>query len=670
MLFALITFFGALLLFVVQPMLAKWLLPVVGGSPGVWTACMLFYQVLLLAGYVYAHVVSTRLQPKGQVRFHVVVVVSAALALYLAPSAGAPELAAVTPALAIPWLLLKQVGLPFFVLSTTAPLIQRWAGLVSGRSPYALYALSNAGSLVGLLGYPFLLEPALGLERQRSLWATAFWVFALGLVWASLSVQRAEQRPSRAVPEPPGAASSFVERARWLALAFVPSVMLLAATNHITVDIAAMPLLWVVPLALYLTTFIIAFSVWRPAWRGPVLGLWILGAIGLGLNAFAQARAPLWRQVGATLLALFASAMLCHGELARSRPPVRELTRYYVLIASGGALGGAFVSLVAPLVFNDYYELEIGAISTFVLLLLAARRRTADAWGHTERLLLFLGSGVCVPLLGANVLVRAQTENLQGKVLSRSRGFLGPLKVVQLPDGRMLTHGRIQHGFQLSDPGERTRPTLYFGPDTVLGHVLSTYHVDRARRIGVLGLGAGTIACYGRPGDVFLFYELDRNVVAIAKRDFSFLADSTAEIQLVVGDGRLELEREPAHAFDVLVLDAFTSDSVPVHLLTRDAFAVYARQLAPDGVLLANVSNRYLSVDRVVCGSASSLGFGCLLSESPSDAGRHLARAEWALLARDPKVMSELTRNIPLRAKRGPDVIWTDTRASILSILR
>ncbi|MFO0572245.1 MAG: hypothetical protein U0263_41870, partial [Polyangiaceae bacterium] len=346
-LFAALTFFGALLLFGVQPMLAKWLLPEVGGSPATWAVCMLFYQVLLLGGYAYAHLSSGRLGPRTGIRAHLALVVAAALALVLAARGGRVELGSMLPAVAIPWLLLRRIGLPFFVLSTTTPLIQRWAAGVSERSPYRLYALSNAGSLVGLLGYPFLLEPALGLEAQRTLWAGAFWLYALGLVSAGVWVLRTT--PVTAPPQPlrSDAGARPGSPARWLACAFVPSVMLLSATNHITVDVAAVPLLWVVPLALYLCTFIVAFSVWRDAWRAPVLALWIVAAVGMGWNAFAQARAPLWSQLGATLLALTSSGLLCHGELARSRPASAELTRFYVWVATGGALGGVFVGWLA-----------------------------------------------------------------------------------------------------------------------------------------------------------------------------------------------------------------------------------------------------------------------------------------------------------------------------------
>ena len=669
MLFALNTFFGAWLLFVVQPMFAKWLLPVVGGSPATWAACMVFYQTLLLAGYAYAHLLTTRLSRGAQVRLHVVLVVVAAVAL-LRESAASPELAPVDPAFAIPWLLLRELGFPFFVLASTAPLLQRWAAFVTGRSPYSLYALSNAGSLLGLLSYPFLLEPAFDLSEQRAGFRWAFAAFCGLMVWAALRLHQADEAPHEPESAPSPSGQRTPEAAQWMAWAFVPSVLLLAATNHITVDVAATPLLWVAPLALYLVSFIVAFGAWRSAWRGPLLVVWLVAATGLALNSYAQAAAPLWRQLGATLLALFAACTLCHGELARTRPPVRQLTRYYLYIASGGALGGAFVSWVAPVVFNDYFELELAALATFGLLLFASRPSQPDPWPRTQRLGVVFGAAIGVPLLVANLWLRTRPETRQGRVFERTRSFSGTLRVLDLPTGRLLTHGRIQHGFQLRGDVERRLPTLCFGPGTALARVFEAHHPERPRSIGVVGLGIGTIASYGRPGDQLRFYELDDQVVGIARRDFTFLSDSQGSIEIVIGDGRLALAREAPHAFDLLVLDAFTSDAVPVHLLTREAFAVYAAQLAPDGVLLAHISNRYLAIDRVVRASANALNLAHAIVENPPDPGQHVTRADWALLARDPSAVEVLARPLQIKRPTGPDLLWTDAHASVFSAMR
>lgn len=672
MLFALPTFFGALLLFVVEPLLAKWLLPTLGGNPATWAACMATFQGLLLAGYGYAHL-STRLSAgRSQATLHALLVAAAGVTAFAARSPGPPELGGLPPAIAVPWLLLRVAGLPFVMLAATAPLLQRWAAATWQRSPHSLYAVSNAGALVGLLGYPFAVEPFLGVDAQLWWWSAAFLGFGAAMITVCVRVGQALPDPAREAPSMGEAdpAPRPATELRWLGYAFIPSAMLLAATNHITVDIAATPLLWVVPLALYLASFIVAFGGWRPSFRGPTLALWALGALGLGVNGFAQAGAPLARQLGATLVALLGCCLLCHGELALARPSAAWLTRYYLVIALGGALGGVFVSLVAPVVFADYYELELVAVGTFWVLFVASRAPESGAWPRLHRAALLLGAGLCLPLLATNVVVRMQGESPQGRVVERRRSFLGPLRVVDLPEGRILTHGRIQHGMQLRDATQRRSPTMYFGPGTGLALAMERHLPDRARRIGVVGLGIGTIATYGRAEDALRFYELDANVADVARHDFTFLADSAAHIDIVMGDGRLSLAREAPQAFDLLVLDAFSSDSVPVHLLTTEAFSVYLRHLATDGLLLANVSNRYLAVERVVRASARAHGLSCVVIETQTDAVRHVSHVAWALMARDPGALEAVAHGVPLVAATTPDVLWTDDRASLLALIR
>lgn len=669
-LFAAPAFLGAALLFVVQPMLAKWILPAVGGSPSTWTACALFFQTLLLAGYAYAHWISGRLSLRRQVATHGGLLAAAVLVLVLVPGSRSPELSSGTPALAIPWLLLKRVGLPYLMLASSAPLLQHWALRGLGREAAWLYALSNAGSLGGLLAHPFLLEPALSLGAELSAWRLAFGAFGASMAVALIWLWRRDpalpgDARARAAPRPPPALWL-----RWLGWACVPSVMLLAITQHITLDIAPMPLLWLLPLSLYLLSFVIAFGVWRSAWRGPVLAAWIVGAVALGIDALGQASVPPRARLAGALLALFAACLLCHAELARTRPDPRRLTGFYLVVTAGGALGGALVSLAAPWLFADYYELEVGAILVFVVLCFALGSPGHAPWRRLERLGLFLGAGLAVPILASAVLARARPEGRQGRVLERSRSFLGPLRVVDLPRGRVLTHGHIQHGLQLADPALRRVPTLYFGAGTGVARVLEAGAAGRARRIGVIGLGAGTLASYAHLGDELRFYELDPRVAAIARRDFSFLADSAARVTTVLGDARISLDGEAPQAFDVLVLDAFSSDSVPVHLLTREAFAVYARHLSPDAVLAAHISNRFLALDRVVRASARANGFACVVVETATDSTRHVSHATWALVARDATLLESLASGLPVQTASGREVLWTDARASLFSILR
>lgn len=690
---AISAFSGAALLFVVQPLLAKWLLPWFGGSPGTWAACMVFFQGMLLAGYAYAHGLVRLGSLRAQRAVHALVVLGAAVLAAQASELKAPAGGA-EPPLQIARLLFAQVGASYFVLATTAPLAQHWAAAL-GREPYALYALSNAGSLLGLIAYPFAIEPRADLPAQLAAWTYAFLGYAaLSLVLLALarprpdaarSIPRSIPLSSRAPVEPEPSARTHL---RWLGLSLAPSALLLAVTTHITVDVAAVPLLWVAPLALYLITFIVAFSRLGPRARGPMLVLYGLAVIGLGFGSFAQGSAPLWQQLGAPCLALFAAGLLCHGELARTRPAPEHLTRYYVVIALGGALGALAVSWLAPALLDDDYELEAIALLVFALLALEARAARAEhaprapaahailawsAWSAGQRRALYLGLGLGAPLLLAGLTLRAGSDTAQGQVIERRRSFLGALRVIDTREGRWLAHGRIRHGMQLRgrpEPGAPlvATPTLYFAPGTALERVFTLHATDRPRALGVVGLGVGTIASYARAGDRIRFYELDPHVVDLAQRRFTFLRDSPARVELALGDGRLTLAREPAQRFDILVLDAFASDAVPVHLLTREAFALYARHLAPGGVLIANASNRHLAIDRAVCGAAAANGLTARVVETAADAASHRERVRWVVMMRDPDQLAALLEGLPHTAP-GTPAIFTDQKASLLSLL-
>jgi hypothetical protein len=660
-------FAAAWLLFAIEPMLAKSLLPALGGSPATWAACMVAFQLLLLCGYAYAHLGARYLDVRRQAAAHLVLMVVAVASLLQARLSAAPQLAAIPPALAVPWLVLRRVGLPYVMLASTAPLLSRWALAVTRRGHW-LYAVSNAGALLGLAAYPTLLERFVPLPVQFALWAAGFVLFGLTLLPVCVLATRADKD----VKAQARRAVSTRQKLHWLACACVPSVMLLAVTNYITVDVAATPLLWVVPLALYLASFVVAFSALNLRLRSVALVMWVAGSLWLSLNAFAQGAVSLFGQVAAALLALFGASLLCHGELARERPDDSDPTGYYLILASGGVLGGVFVSLVAPLVFSDFYELEVASVATFLLVLGVARRSSEHALSRASRLFLYLGCGVCLPLLVGEALVRRANTGRAGRVVERRRGFLGPLRVVDLAEGRVLTHGRIQHGMQLKAPELRRAPTLYFGPGTAVARVLERFRIEQPRRLGVVGLGVGTLATYGRAGDSLRFYELDPNVIELSRRDFTFLADSVANVTVVEGDGRLALAREAPHAFDVLVLDAFSSDAVPVHLLTREAFEIYVGRLAEGGLLLANVSNRHLAVDRVVRASAHAVGLACVVIETQGSALVHGVRVVWAVMARDDAVLASLglAGGSAFRGANQPEVLWTDNRASVLSVLR
>jgi len=647
-------------------MLAKRLLPALGGSPATWAACLVAFQLLLLAGYAYAHLGALYLDVRRQAWLHLLLVALAALSLLLLPLGRVTDLGSLPAALAVPWLVLRRVGLPFVILASTAPLLSRWADALA-RPSRSLYAISNAGALLGLLAYPLLVEPCVGLAVQLALWSAAFVLFSLCLGPVCLVVARAAGASSQ--PPPRGAGASFGTVLGWLAWAAVPASMLLAVTNYITVDVAATPALWVLPLGVYLASFVLAYGSHGHALRGVALAIWVLGACWLSLTTLGQGAATFSAQVGSALLALFGACLLCHGELARVRPATRETTGYYLSIAAGGVVGGAFVSLLAPLIFSDFYELELTFVATFFLLLAASRRKGEAGFSRSSRLLLYLGFGLCPPISLGEAWVRHGSTTRDGHVVERRRSFLGPLRVVDVAEGRVLTHGRIQHGMQLRAPHQAT-PTLYFARGTAVEHVLDDAPTDAPRRLGVVGLGVGTLATYGRQRDSLRFYELDPNVIELANRYFTFLADSRASVTIAQGDGRLALAREAPHAFDVLVLDAFSSDAVPVHLLTREAFEIYLSQLAPDGVLVANVSNRHLAVERVVRASARAVGLSCAVVESWGNAGGQGVHVVWAVMARDPATLSRHVKGLVPKPPSGTEVLWTDSRSSVLSVLR
>lgn len=653
-------FTAAGLVLSIEPMLGKLLLPALGGSPATWAACLWAFQVLLLVGYGYAYVGSRYLRVREQAVLHLLLLL-VSVAVLMSTRVGAQlTLGRLPPLLEVPRLVLLRVGLPYVLLSSTAPLLSRWSRTL-GRSGRAIYAISNAGAFLGLLSYPLLLERFVALPAQLALWSAGFVLFALSLLPACVATiirPPLRPRPVERVSQPP-------RRKLYCGVcALLPSALLLAVTHHVTVDVAATPALWVVPLALYLLSFVIAFSR-RGRWvRLSALAMWLVGCAGVSLDAFWQGAGSLWVQLVTAMLALFGAALWCHAELAREHPPSGDDSGFFLIVATGGALGGALVGLCAPLLLKDFYELELCAMAMFMLLLLRVGRES-----RPFRLLVYLGAGVCLPLVMAESFLRQAATGRDGRVLERRRGFSGTLKVVQTKVGRVLEHGRIQHGLQLAEPSERHTPTMYFSRETAVGRVLAGV-TERPRRLGVVGLGVGTLAAYGRPGDSLRFYELDPNVVELSQRDFSFLRDSQANVSIAVGDGRISLAHEAPRAFDVLVLDAFSSDSVPVHLLTREAFEIYRRQLAPDGLLLANVSNRHLDLERVVRGSARAVGLESRSVETQSRAATHTSHVVWAVMAtteaRLQQALGELRSSEPLTEP----VTWTDGRASLLSVLR
>jgi len=698
-LFGLTVFVSAFLLFMVQPMAGKVLLPWFGGVPAVWTTCMLFFQLLLLGGYAYSHLLIARLRPRAQVAVHGLLLALAAAALGLCvarwgsplvPGAGEKPPDSLLPVARLLKLLGASVGLPYLALSTTGPLMQSWfARAHPGRSPYRLYALSNAGSLLALLSYPFVVEPVFGVRAQAWIFAAGLLLFvglALACARRALHAAPLAAAAPEAAPRPDAPAPTAARWALWICLAACPSIMLLAVTNHLCQEVAVIPFLWVVPLSIYLLTFILCFESDRWYRRGrflPALAVLLLcGAVLL----FRQRLTHVAVHVALFSLLLFATAMVCHGELARLRPAARHLTSFYLALSIGGALGGLFVGLVAPLLFVEYRELDVALLAAWLLAMAALLTDRASFFWGRFRLLARVGFAVFLFVLG--FLVAVDVEARDAGILESSRNFWGTLQVELstdpgAPPRTWLAHGATFHGFQYRQAPLAAEPTAYYTRSAGVGLALENHarrKVGLPLKVGLLGLGVGTLAAYGRPGDTFRFYEVNPDVVRVARdpRYFTYLSGCAATVQMVVGDGRLALEQELSRSepqgFDVLVVDAFSSDSVPAHLLTRQAFDLYLKHLRDaTSLLVFNISNTSLDLAPLLWSSADALGLSCRqVYDVPQMRERDLALpSDWMLLSRRPDALD--VPAITSRSKPRPTGVlpapWTDDFSNLVSVL-
>jgi MFS family permease/SAM-dependent methyltransferase len=661
-------FLSSFLLFLVQPLIARLILPWFGGSAAVWTTCMLFFQALLLAGYAYAHLLARYSRRRLEPLIHSVLLVAAVATLPIAPSEVWKPAGGENPVVWILLLLGVAVGLPYFLLAANSPLLQAWfARARPGENPYRLFAVSNLGSLVALLGYPFVVEPNLGGAGQVTLWSWLFATFAVlcvAVAWRTPPKQAAEEERAALAPL---AAGDIV---LWLALSGTGSVLLLAVTNHLTQNVASVPLLWLAPLTLYLASFILTFDGkgwYRPEWLWSVLLVWIAAMGWLIVDDDFQFDLPV--QLGIFLPGLFLGCLFCHGELYRLRPPPERLTAFYLIVAGGGALGGMLVAVAAPLVFTGYYELGIGLV---VLAALAAA-----CFGRLGAVPRYASLAV---LLGVAASAGYDGMRYQRDVLVASRSFYGVLRVKEYGvEGdeshlRRLVHGAIMHGEQYPHASTRTMLTTYYHQDSGIGAAIRSLG-ERPARVGVIGLGVGTIAAYGRPGDIYRFYEIDARVIRIAQNEFTYLADSKAAIELQLGDARLALEREAPRSFDVLAVDAFSSDAIPVHLITREALGVYLRHVKHDGIVAFHVSNRFLDLIPVVARLAKEHGAHAMLVRDDPDEEEDYrrSRTDWVLVSRD---LAALKR--PAIGERGavePEDrpgwrTWTDDYSNLIQILK
>lgn len=672
-------FASAFLVFQVQPIIARAILPWFGGTPSVWTTAMLFFQALLGLGYLYAHLLATRVSLRAQLLTQVALVVAALVALPILP---APEWRPTDPGHPtgrVLWLLLAHVGLPYLTLAGTGPLLQAWFHRAAPRrSPYRLYALSNLGSMLALLSYPLLVEPTLGLKAQGTLWAAGFVGFAVftGLVTTRLWSVRSTI--TTAAPHDVGGASPR-QWLVWTVLPLFASAMLLATTNHVCRNVAVVPFLWVVPLALYLATFIVAFD--GPRWysRPWFAGATLLVIVWISASKLLQAQLGVLPEATAYFTLMFFVCMLCHGELVRLKPEPRLLTSFYLALSLGGALGGAAVALVFPLLFNSYAEMKLGLVGGLALALGLLVRDGWRTWLGRRPALRW--SLVALSFVVAPGVVGVEARgSVAGGAKVATRNFYGVLLVIDVDAadpwrrGRALMHGGISHGFQLLAAKRRREPTMYFGPQSGVGALLRQLKHAAPLNVGVLGLGVGTLATYGRQGDRYRFYEIDPAVLDLARRHFTFLGDSRASVDVTLGDARLSLEREPPQGFDVLVLDVFSGDAIPVHLLTREAFALYLRHLKPGGVIAAHISNRHLDLAPVVAGMAQVHGLHMVRVErKKKDDERAVVGSEWILLARHPaalegRLIRQAMRGTPQTF--GDPVVWTDSYSNLVGLLR
>jgi len=668
-LYALTIFLSAFLLFQVQPLIAKVILPWFGGSAAVWTICMLFFQLLLLAGYVYSHA-WVRLRVPARRHIHIALLVLAAATLPLAASTAWKPEGGEDPTWRILGLLATSVGLPYFALSTTGPLVQAWyTRSHEGAAPYRLFALSNLGSMLALVSYPLAVEPLLTLGHQAAVWSFGFVLFAVAC--AMLAWRSKDAEAHHLAGDDAGAPGAGLQ-ALWASLAACASLLLLAFTSHMTLNIAAIPFLWVLPLALYLLSFVLCFeaSGWYRRWL--FLPLLAAGLAGVCVT-LTRSNPSIWALIPLYSATLFAACMVCHGELARSKPHPQHLTGFYLMLALGGAAGGVLVGLVAPNVFKDLYELPIGMLALSLLVTAALLRDRSSLlhgrWGIPARIV-FLALTAAL----AVALYRAYAEN-SADIRVTSRNFYGVLNVSDSGEGpeamRMLSHGTIVHGKQFLEPDRRDWPTSYYGPTSGIGLAILDARAHGALRVGVVGLGTGTIAAYGRAGDVFRFYEINSDVVDLARTEFSFLADTPAKVEVALGDARLSMEREPPENFDVLALDAFSSDAIPVHLLTVEAFKTYLRHLKPGGVLAVHISNRYLDLVPVVQQAARHLSLEVRQVENDDDDDAGVYRSDWMLVSASPAAFEGQLLRESGRIDEVPRVkLWTDDYSDLYRILK
>ena len=746
--FSLTLFVSAGFLFLVEPMVGKIILPLLGGTPAVWNTCIMFFQAMLLAGYGYAHLTSKYLSFRRQLALHGILLLLACVMLPVGIN-RAWILPATNPIATVLILLSFSVSLPFFVLSSSAPLLQKWfaqTGHPSAKDPYFLYSASNLGSVLALLAYPTIMEPSLTIKAQSILWAAGYGLFAIltltcaVLTKKSFSVCFPEDAPRRDTQEILGTPAHCIDdaplptlrqRLSWLALAFIPSSLMLGVTTFFTTDIAAIPLFWIVPLTIYLLTFIITFARTTPVLHRIMIRLLPPGIILLLFYIFSSIDPPVWFNFLIHLSTFFIAAMVCHGELARSRPSTRHLTEFYLIMSLGGVLGGVFNALIAPVAFSDVAEYPIAlCLAALFIPAISPRiaRVTIKTWlldiGYAillglltvwlvtkwpiwefdlESVSSYLGMKhdtlhttitFAIPALlcyavafvkrpvrfglavAAFALACTFYADWGGEVVHKGRSFFGVLTVYNDTSGkyRSFLHGTTLHGKQSLDPETRLEPLTYFHRQGPVGQLLTEFSGEKAKKnVAVLGLGIGTLAAYGEKGQDFTFYEIDPAVKDIAANPvyFTFLQNCEATYRIVLGDGRLKIEEAGNKGYGLIILDAFSSDAIPVHLLTREALHLYLTKLEDTGIIVFNITNGYLSAEPLLESLAKDAGLAALLQDDGYDKSIGKFGSKWVIMSRSADNFGNLRYDDRWQILEGwkSVPVWTDDFSNILGVI-
>lgn len=724
-LFAGTLFISATLMFILQPLFGKLLLPLLGGSPAVWNTCMVFYQTLLFVGYLYAHYLSVKFSIHRQIQIHALVIAISLIALPVAlPDNPTPPTDS-NPTLWLMWTLFISIGLPFFIVSTTSPLIQKWFSKVGHHTsddPYYLYGASNAGSMLALLSYPFLIEPNIGLLEQKTYWSFGFGFLCILVIGCAVVLWRIHQtniEEPNATEEPPESLP-LKTKLHWLALAFVPSSLLLGLTNFISTDIASAPLLWIIPLTLYLLTFILVFSKWADKIHPAMVSLQPIILLPFIAYAFVDPAAlPYWLNLILHLVAFFLAVMVCHGELAKNRPHTHHLTSFYLIMSFAGMLGGMFNTFVAPFIFNAVYEYPLMIIAALLLRPgLHSQKISLQAAFPLALLLIglavyFLNDGLSQPLIysttnalillaGLSYTFRSRPvslallsgvilfftlgiQTLISNTIFQERSFFGVFSVresVLLDENNQpekyheLFHGTTKHGAQRLATHLQTTPLTYYSRPGPMGQFFNVYDKQSNHwEIGTVGLGAGALACYAKPQQHWTQYEIDPLVIDIAKNPkyFTYLERCGKKSTFKVGDARLSLKAEPNQKFDLLIMDAFSSDSVPTHLLTREAIQLYFAKLKPNGLLAFHITNRHLALKKVISDHVKYLKLAALIQEFKPQSDKPLVIAtDWVIMTKKPETLTPLRQRrlgnwqkLPLYFDMKP---WTDDFTNLIGI--